>query len=246
MQPWNGVSSLFLWKNQRRNSAGKILEGLKEKYETHHKVVIEEKALEAAVLMSERYITDRHLPDKAIDVLDEACSKVSLKGYKVPENFRSLEDLIKDLEKQKEDSIVAGDFAEASLIQKEQDEARKKLSALKKRFDKKQAGLHPSVTENEVAEVVSVWTKVPVSKLTESDTERLKNLEKILTEESHRTGRSGQCCGKSSETWKSRSERSEAADRFVSVPGADGCRKNRAFQGTLGGDVWHGKCDDPR
>ena len=158
----------------------KILEGLKEKYETHHKVVIEEKALEAAVLMSERYITDRHLPDKAIDVLDEACSKVSLKGYKVPENFRSLEDLIKDLEKQKEDSIVAGDFAEASLIQKEQDEARKKLSALKKRFDKKQAGLHPSVTENEVAEVVSVWTKVPVSKLTESDTERLKNLEKIL------------------------------------------------------------------
>ena len=158
----------------------KILEGLKEKYETHHKVVIEEKALEAAVLMSERYITDRHLPDKAIEVLDEACSKVSLKGYKVPENFRSLEDLIKDLEKQKEDSIVAGDFAEASLIQKEQDEARKKLSALKKRFDKKQAGLHPSVTENEVAEVVSVWTKVPVSKLTESDTERLKNLEKIL------------------------------------------------------------------
>ena len=142
--------------------------------------LIEEKALEAAVLMSERYITDRHLPDKAIDVLDEACSKVSLKGYKVPENFRSLEDLIKDLEKQKEDSIVAGDFAEASLIQKEQDEARKKLSALKKRFDKKQAGLHPSVTENEVAEVVSVWTKVPVSKLTESDTERLKNLEKIL------------------------------------------------------------------
>ena len=187
--------------------------------------MIEEKALEAAVLMSERYITDRHLPDKAIDVLDEACSKVSLKGYKVPENFRSLEDLIKDLEKQKEDSIVAGDFAEASLIQKEQDEARKKLSALKKRFDKKQAGLHPSVTENEVAEVVSVWTKVPVSKLTESDTERLKNLEKSSSEESHRTGRSGQCCGKSSETWKSRSERSEAADRFVLILGPTGVGK---------------------
>lgn len=95
------------------------------------------------------------------------------------------------LEKQKEDSIVAGDFAEASLIQKEQDEARKKLSALKKRFDKKQAGLHPSVTENEVAEVVSVWTKVPVSKLTESDTERLKNLEKFFRRESSdRTKRS--------------------------------------------------------
>ena len=157
-----------------------ILKGIAHYYENFHGVQIPEGILRQAVALSERYITDRFLPDKAIDVLDEACSKVSLKGYKVPENFRSLEDLIKDLEKQKEDSIVAGDFAEASLIQKEQDEARKKLSALKKRFDKKQAGLHPSVTENEVAEVVSVWTKVPVSKLTESDTERLKNLEKIL------------------------------------------------------------------
>lgn len=140
------------------------MKDLKEKYETHHKVVIEEKALEAAVLMSERYITDRHLPDKAIDVLDEACSKVSLKGYKVPENFRSLEDLIKDLEKQKEDSIVGRRFRRGIPDPEGAGRSKKEIVSSEKRFDKKQAGLHPSVTENEVAEVVSVWTKVPVSK----------------------------------------------------------------------------------
>ena len=94
---------------------------------------IDEGALEAAVQMSERYITDRNLPDKAIDVMDEACSKVSLKGYKVPENLTALESF-KELAGQKEESIRSGNFAEASLIQKEQDEVRRKLDAVKKRF----------------------------------------------------------------------------------------------------------------
>src|SRR5699024_4838466 len=104
-----------------------ILGGLKEKYESHHKVMIEEKALEAAVQMSERYITDRNLPDKAIDVLDEACSKVSLKGYKVPDNLTAMEDSLKELMQQKEESIRRGDFAEASLVQKGQEQVEKKL-----------------------------------------------------------------------------------------------------------------------
>ena len=115
-----------------------ILKGLKEKYEAHHKVVIEEQALESAVQLSERYITDRNLPDKAIDVLDEACSKVSLKGYEVPENLKQLEQAVKELASQKEESIERGDFAEASLIQKEQDAVQKKLDSVKKRFEKKQ------------------------------------------------------------------------------------------------------------
>ena len=157
-----------------------ILKGLKEKYESHHKVVIEEQALEAAVHLSERYITDRNLPDKAIDVLDEACSKVSLKGYKVPENLKQLENTVKELVQQKEESIERGDFAEASLIQKEQEAAQKKLDSVKKRLEKKQAKSNPPVTVEEVAEVVSAWTKVPVSKLAESDAQRLKNLEHVL------------------------------------------------------------------
>ena len=157
-----------------------ILGGLKEKYESHHKVMIEEKALEAAVQMSERYITDRNLPDKAIDVLDEACSKVSLKGYKVPDNLTAMEDSLKELMQQKEESIRRGDFAEASLVQKEQEQVEKKLEEVKKRFQKKTSSRQPSVTEEDIAEVVSAWTKVPVQKLAESDADRLKKLESVL------------------------------------------------------------------
>lgn len=157
-----------------------ILTGLKEKYENHHRVEISEKALEAAVHMSERYITDRNLPDKAIDVLDEACSKVSLKGYKVPENLSALEETVKELAIQKEESISGGDFTEAAMIQKEQEDAKAKLESMKKRFQKKAAAGRPCVTEDDIAEVVSAWTKVPVQKLAESDTDRLKKLESVL------------------------------------------------------------------
>lgn len=157
-----------------------ILAGLKEKYENHHRVEISEKALEAAVHMSERYITDRNLPDKAIDVLDEACSKVSLKGYKVPENLSALEETVKELAIQKEESISGGDFTEAAMIQKEQEDAKAKLESMKKRFQKKAAAGRPCVTEDDIAEVVSAWTKVPVQKLAESDTDRLKKLESVL------------------------------------------------------------------
>lgn len=157
-----------------------ILNGLKNKYENHHRVVISDAALEAAVQMSERYITDRNLPDKAIDVIDEACSKVSLKGYKVPENLKSMEEAVKNLRIQKEESIQAGDFTEAAILQKEQKEAENKLAFIKKRFDKKNRSLNPEVTEDDIAEVVAAWTKIPVSKVAESDTQRLKNLEKVL------------------------------------------------------------------
>ena len=157
-----------------------ILKGLKGRYESHHKVLIRDEALEAAVSMSERYITDRNLPDKAIDVLDESCSKVSLKGYKVPENLTALDLRLKELEKQKEESIKNGCFEEASLLQKEQEEAEKKSEQLEKRFQKKTSSSQPEVTEEDIAEVVSAWTKIPVQKLAESDTDRLKKLESVL------------------------------------------------------------------
>ena len=105
---------------------------------------------------------------------------MSLKGYEVPENLKQLEQAVKELALQKEESIERGDFVEASLIQKEQDAAQKKLDSVKKRFEKKQAKANPPVTVDAVAEVVSAWTKVPVSKLAESDAQRLKNLEHVL------------------------------------------------------------------
>lgn len=157
-----------------------ILRGLADKYEVHHKVSIKEETLEASVQLSERYITDRNLPDKAIDVLDEACSKVSMKGYKVPENLKSLENRLKELVKQKEDSIKAGDFQKASQLHSEQKEIENKLESLRKRFQKKSASHHPEVGPEDIADVVSAWTKVPVQKLAESDTDRLKKLEQVL------------------------------------------------------------------
>ena len=157
-----------------------ILRGLRGRYESHHRVALSDKALEAAVQMSQRYITDRNLPDKAIDVMDEACSRVSLKGYKVPDNLTALEETVKELAVQKEEAIRKGDFTEASLIQKEQTQAEEKLDSVKKRFRKRTAVSKPEVTEEDIAEVVSAWTKVPVQKLAESDADRLKKLENVL------------------------------------------------------------------
>ncbi|MBA4699050.1 MAG: ATP-dependent Clp protease ATP-binding subunit [Ruminococcus sp.] len=157
-----------------------ILKGLKEKYETHHKVIIGDHALEAAVRLSERYITDRNLPDKAIDVLDEACSKVSMRGYKVPDSLKNFEESLKELAKQKEEKIKAGDFEGASALHKEQQEIENKLESMRKRFRKKTSVNLPQIEEADIAEVVSAWTKVPVQKLAESDTDRLKKLEQVL------------------------------------------------------------------
>ena len=157
-----------------------ILQGLKDKYQQHHKVELSEGALRAAVELSEQYITDRNLPDKAIDVMDEACSKVSLKGYKVPENLLKMEEDLKNCIQQKTQCIKAGAFEEAAQIQKEQEAVQKKLVSLRKRLKKKNQSEHPLVEESDIAEVVSAWTKIPISKLEETDAERLNKLEKEL------------------------------------------------------------------
>lgn len=157
-----------------------ILEGLCSRYEAHHHVKIEEEALKAAVGMSARYISDRFLPDKAIDVLDEACSKVSLKGFKVPEKIFDLEKTAQDLAVDLEEALVRGDVAEASLVRKERDEALKKLKQQKQRFQQKNADKKLVVTEEDIAEVVSQWTKIPVKKLAESESVRLNRLEETL------------------------------------------------------------------
>lgn len=157
-----------------------ILKGIQPKYEAHHKVKLTEEALKAAVELSERYITDRNLPDKAIDVLDEACAHVSLTGYKVPAHLTEMEDEKKQLGLQKESAIKEGNFEEASKIQKKQQELKKKIKSTRKRFDKKMASSNPEVSVEDIAAIVSSWSKIPVQKLQQSDTQRLNNLEKEL------------------------------------------------------------------
>ena len=158
----------------------KILEGLKAKFEEHHRVIITDDAIDSAIQLSERYINDRHLPDKAIDVLDEACSKVSLRGYKVPENLEQMENMFQELLVKKEEEIKAGIFAEASLIQKEQVELGKKIDSTKRRFRKAQEKKQLEVGEEDIAVVISAWTKIPVQKLTETEGVRLRKLEQTL------------------------------------------------------------------
>ncbi|MGF0032094.1 ATP-dependent Clp protease ATP-binding subunit [Bariatricus sp. SGI.154] len=157
-----------------------ILKGLRGKYEEHHHVEIEEEALESAVKLSNRYINDRFLPDKAIDVLDETCSKVSLRGFKVPESVFALEESIIELSKELEDAIRRGDIREASLVRGEQEAAEKRLLQVRKRFDRKNADRKVVVTEADIADVVSQWTKIPVQKLAESESAMLNKLEQTL------------------------------------------------------------------
>ncbi len=157
-----------------------ILEGLKSRYENHHHVTVEQEALESAVALSVRYVNDRFLPDKAIDVLDEACSKVSLRGFKVPDSIEELEHVIDNLKVQKEEAIREGNMTEASTLHKEQIAAEKKLDQARNRFQKKNKDRQVTVTEEDIAAVVSEWTKIPVQKLAESESERLRKLEKTL------------------------------------------------------------------
>lgn len=158
----------------------RILEGIREKYEAHHKIAISQEALEEAVVLSDRYISDRFLPDKAIDVLDEACSKAALRGFKVPENIEQMEQLVRNLDQDLEASIKEGRMEEASLLVKEKKATSEKLRQAKRRLNRKQKNSRIVLTEGDIAEVVAEWTKIPVQKLAQSETERLRKLEKTL------------------------------------------------------------------
>lgn len=157
-----------------------ILQGLRTYYEEHHGVQITDKAVSAAVKMSTRYITDRFLPDKAIDLMDEAASKVQLTGFSVPEAIRQSEQELRKLSQEKEEAIKAGDFSLAKEIQNKQIEEEKIYQTAKKRFENRNKNRNLIVTEETIAQIVSGWTKIPVQKLAEKETKRLARLEKTL------------------------------------------------------------------
>ena len=157
-----------------------ILKGIKHKYEEHHDVTISDEAVEAAVKLSARYINDRNLPDKAIDLIDEAAAAMRLKELSLPEKCRELEEEIRKMDLQIERSFKFEAFTQAHEIKVKQDELVKKYKRLKDRHEKKLSDRSMIVTENEIADVVSMWTKIPVSKLAEKESERLLKLEKTL------------------------------------------------------------------
>ncbi|KIL08510.1 Clp protease ClpX [Clostridium botulinum] len=157
-----------------------ILKGLRVKYEEHHNVNITEKALEAAVDLSDRYVTDRFMPDKAIDLIDEACAKVRIKNLIPPTNLKSMEDKIKEITKEKEECIRVQDFEKAADMRDIENNLKEELEELRKEWSDKNSNKLLNVDEEDIAEVVSAWTKIPAKKLTEKESEKLLKLENIL------------------------------------------------------------------
>ena len=157
-----------------------ILKGIAPKYEEHHHVVIDDEALKAAVSLSERYINDRYLPDKAIDLVDEAASKIRITASGEPQAIKKLRMQIDDLENDKEQCIREEDFEGASEIKKKQEQKKLKLDKEIEKWQKSKEDNVLHVTETDIANVVSEWTKIPVQKLTEGETEKLMRLEDTL------------------------------------------------------------------
>ena len=158
----------------------KILKGLKDKYEAHHKVKIKDEAIIEAVTLSQRYINDRYLPDKAIDLIDEACSKIKLKTVTMPKEIKDLEKKKEKISKEKEEAIISQSFEKAAKLRDEEKKIKAEIDKAKSDWEKKEVNKEASVTKQDICDVVSSWTKIPVSKLTETESKRLKELENIL------------------------------------------------------------------
>ncbi len=157
-----------------------ILKGLRDKYEAHHNVKITDEAISSAVNFSVRYINDRFLPDKAVDLIDEAASRVRMKTYTEPDEIKVLEENIEKIEKEKEEAIKVQDFEKAAKLRDKEHKQKEKLEKSKVKWKDKNTTTVSIITEEEIAEVIASWTGIPVNKISENENEKLKNLEKAL------------------------------------------------------------------
>lgn len=163
-----------------REEAVEILFGLRDRYEAHHKAAITDGAIKAAVELSDRYISDRFLPDKAIDLMDEAASRVRLAAYVSPPDMRALEDKLTALLKEKEEAVNNQNFERAAAIRDEERALKDEMAARKADWERSRDGTQSVVTEQDIAEVVNAWTGIPVKRLTEDESEKLLSLEATL------------------------------------------------------------------
>ena len=157
-----------------------ILKGLRDRYEAHHRVSITDEAIDAAVKLSDRYISDRFLPDKAIDLIDEAGSKVRLRSYTTPPDLKELEVKLEEIRKEKDAAVQSQEFEKAASLRDSEQRLREQLEETKKVWKEKQGQENSEVTVEDVASVVASWTGIPVSKLAQTETDKLLNLEDLL------------------------------------------------------------------
>lgn len=157
-----------------------ILKGLRDRYEAHHRVTITDEAIDAAANLSNRYITDRFLPDKAIDLIDEAASRVRLRSYTAPPNLKELEQNLEEVRKEKDAAVQSQEFEKAASLRDNEQRLREKLETTKEKWKEEQGQESSEVTVEDIATIVSTWTGVPVSALTKDESQRLLNLESVL------------------------------------------------------------------
>jgi ATP-dependent Clp protease ATP-binding subunit ClpC len=165
-----------------KEEAIQILFGLRDRYEAHHRVKITDEAIYQAVKLSDRYITDRFLPDKAIDLIDEAGSKVRLRSYTVPPSLKQMENKLEDVRKEKDSAVQSQEFEKAASLRDKEQKLREELDITKNEWKEKQGRTDSEVTPEDIAQIVASWTGVPVSQLAEEETERLLKMESILHE----------------------------------------------------------------
>lgn len=157
-----------------------IIRGLRDRYEAHHRVKITDEAVEAAVTLSNRYISDRFLPDKAIDLMDEAGSKVRLRSYTTPPNLKELEQKLEQIKAEKNSAVQGQEFEKAASLRDTEQKLKDELDETKKEWKEKQGRAESKVTVNDIAEVVAMWTGIPVAKIAQEESEKLLNLEEEL------------------------------------------------------------------
>ncbi len=157
-----------------------ILKGIRDKYELHHNVRITDEALEEAVLLSSRYINDRFLPDKAIDIIDEAASMTRMKKYTLPERIKDLEEEIAITKKAKEEAINIQNFEEAAMLRDKEEKQRAKIDEEKEKWNENNIKAITDITKEDIASIVSTWTSIPIQKITQDENEKLRNLEESL------------------------------------------------------------------
>ena len=172
--------STVMVEEPNKEDAIKILEGLRDKYEAHHNVKIPDESIKAAVEYSIRYVNDRYLPDKAIDLIDEAASKVKMKTYTKPDSLKKLDDEIEKLTREKEEAIATQNFEKAANLRDKEKNKKKELEEKQEKWKNTNNKKVSIVTAEDIANVIATWTGIPVNKITESENEKLKNLEENL------------------------------------------------------------------
>ena len=203
-----------------------ILQGIRDKYEAHHNVRITDEAINSAVAFSVRYISDRFLPDKAIDVIDEAASNVRMIKYTRPDKLKKLEDEIECIKKEKEEAVFSQDFERAAELRDKEESKFKRLEKEKEKWNDDNVKSVTEINEDNIAEVIAKWTGVPVQKITQDENEKLKNLESELHKRVIGQSQAIEAVSKCIRRGRTRRKGSKSPYRFVFVFGCNWCGKD--------------------